>query len=121
MMRFFQSPTHYPDVDAVAEFVGNTEEGALRVLWDAHHERLAEAFPPDVSLSIEGGDFDHPEPPDYGGGLEGEEDEFDDQLDEEDASSDFGIDYGEVDEVDEVDEVEDAEGVDFDGFDFEDR
>ena len=97
LIRFFGDPSHYPDMDSVAEFVGNTEEGALRVLWDAQHQHLAESFPPDVSSAVEAGELDHPEPPEYGRTAGDEhDDEFDDELDDEDfGAHGFGEETGE--------------------------
>ena len=101
MIRFFQDPGHYPDVEAVSEFVGNTEEGALRVLWEAQHERLIEALPGDVTVSLEAGEFDHPEPPEYGRtAVAAASNEFEDGLDEEDdfEAHGFGEEFGDEDD-----------------------
>ena len=84
VIRFFQDPGHYPDVEAVSEFVGNTEEGALGVLWEAQHDRLTEALPGEVAVALEAGEFDHPEPPEYGrGAVAAGSGEFEDGLDED--------------------------------------
>ena len=101
VIRFFQNPGHYPDVESVSEFVGNTEEGAIGVLWEAQHERISEALPDDVTASLEAGELDHPEPPEYGVRPEvADEDEFgglgDD--DEDFASHGFGEEFAEDDE-----------------------
>jgi len=99
LIRFFQDPGHFPDVDAVAEFVGNTEEGALSVCWEAQQERLAEALPDDVTASIEAGELDHPEPPEYGRRAEiPVEDDFEDDLDDELGAHGFEEEFGDDDD-----------------------
>jgi hypothetical protein len=112
LIRFFQNPSHYPDLDTVHDFVGNTEEGALRVLWDAHHEKLSEAFPTDVASAVESGDFDHPEATDYGVSLD-DADDTDDEFDD-DVDDDIGMGF------DDEDEDGPPDGL-FDDFDLDDR
>lgn len=113
LIRFFQDPSHYPDVDAVAEFIGNTEEGALSVCWEAQQERLLEALPDDVTASIEAGELDHPELPEYGRRAEAaDEDDFDDEFDDDDLGAHgFEEEYG--------DDDDDLAGL-FEGLDFDD-
>ncbi len=100
LIRFFQDPGHFPDVDAVSEFIGNTEEGALSVAWEAQQERLAEALPDDVGASIEAGELDHPEPPEYGRRAEvASEDDFDDEFEDDDLGAHgFEEEFGDDDE-----------------------
>jgi hypothetical protein len=104
VIRFFQNPAHYPDIEAVNEFMGNTEEGALRVLWEAQAERLIESLPDEVTSSIEAGELDHPEPPEYGrrtaegAGMAA----FDEELDEDEEfeAHGFGEEFGDDDDDD---------------------
>jgi len=101
LIRFFQDPSHFPDVDAVAEFVGNTEEGALSVCWEAQQERLTDALPDDVTSSIEAGELDHPEPPEYGRRVEAAsaEDDFEDDLEDELGAHGFEEELGDDDDL----------------------
>jgi len=125
VIRFFQNPAHYPDIEAVNEFMGNTEEGALRVLWEAQAERLVDSLPDDVVASLESGELDHPEPPEYGrrvaegAGMAA----FDEDVDEDDddiESHGFGEEYGDDfddDEDDDGDNGDDGFGGLFDDID----
>jgi hypothetical protein len=61
---FFHQPMHYPDVNAVAAFLGSRGDGgAYELISEAYYDVLPRLLPPDVMRRIEDGEFDHPAPP----------------------------------------------------------
>ena len=64
--RFFHQPMHYPDSQAVQEFLGcSGNGGAYEVLADAYYSRLAQMLPPEVREQLDEGVFEHPQQPAY--------------------------------------------------------
>ena len=63
---FFHQPMHYPDVEAVAAFLGGrNDDGAYALISDAYYRVLPRLLPTDVMQRIEDGEFDHPATPRY--------------------------------------------------------
>jgi hypothetical protein len=66
-VRFFHQPMHYPDLEAVQEFLGTRGSGgAIDVLFEALYARIRVMVPPDIDEAFaEGERFEHPLPPTY--------------------------------------------------------
>src|SRR4051794_2763514 len=66
LKAFFHQPMHYPDVEAIAAFLGSRSDGgAYGLVSDAYYDVLPRMLPPDVMQKIEDGEFKHPAPPRY--------------------------------------------------------
>lgn len=76
---FFHQPMHFPDVSAVASFLGSRADGgAYGLISEAYYGVLSGLLPPDVMQDIEAGELEHPVAPAYratdiSSGLGGEE------------------------------------------------
>lgn len=66
-VQFFHQRMHYPDLEAVREFLGTRGSGgAIDVLFEAQYERIRGMIPPDIDEAFaEGERFEHPLPPTY--------------------------------------------------------
>src|SRR5882724_5590152 len=63
---FFHQPMHYPDVAAVAAFLGTREDGgAYGLIADSYHQVFERLLPHDIMQTIEAGKLEHPAPPAY--------------------------------------------------------
>jgi hypothetical protein len=79
-VRFFQNPSHFPSLKSISDFLGDGDDGALRILFEAYFEKLGDIWPDDVQSALQDGALDYPEPEvDYGEDLEdlGEFEDFD--------------------------------------------
>jgi hypothetical protein len=59
-VRFFHQPAHWRTLEEVERFIGNKDEGALHVLWEAYYRRLRDVWPPDIEEAFDEGTIDHP-------------------------------------------------------------
>ncbi len=59
-VRFFHQPLHWNKLEDVQAFIGDRDEGALHVLWEAYYQRLRDVWPPDVEKAFDDGAIDHP-------------------------------------------------------------
>jgi hypothetical protein len=65
-VQFFHQPMHYPDLQAVEEFLGIGDSGgAMEVLSEAQYQRMYDMIPPDIHEEFADGRFEHPLPPAY--------------------------------------------------------
>ena len=64
-VSFFHNPTHYPTMEHVEKFLGNSEVGALHLLGECYYTKLRDVWPEDIRTRIEEGHFDNPLPPDF--------------------------------------------------------
>ena len=63
---FLHQPMHFPDIAAVASFLGSrTDGGAYGLISDAYYGVLSDVLPPDVMQAIEAGELEHPVAPAY--------------------------------------------------------
>jgi hypothetical protein len=66
LVRFFHQPSHYPDLLAVQNFLGERASGgAFQVISAAYYSKLEGMLPPDVKDSLAEGRFEHPDLPAY--------------------------------------------------------
>ncbi len=64
--RFFHQPEHYPNIEAVREFLGSCDNGGgYDALVEAYYIKLRGMLPADVEELFTDGVFDHPLPPAY--------------------------------------------------------
>jgi len=66
-VQFFHQPMHYPDLQAVQEFLGTRGSGdAIDALFEANYHRIPDMIPPDIHEAFDEGErFEHPLPPTY--------------------------------------------------------
>jgi hypothetical protein len=64
-LNFFHQPAHYPDLEAVHHFLGNSEAGAVRLLSESYYQKLRDVWPEDIVKGFDEGRFDNPDPPYY--------------------------------------------------------
>ena len=64
-IRFFHNPSHYPNLEAVEEFLGNQESGAFKSLTECCYKRVGNVIPEDIVEQYDGGAFDNPSYPYY--------------------------------------------------------
>jgi len=79
-VRFFQNPSHFPSLKSISDFLGDGDDGALRILFESYFEKLSDVWPDDVQSALQDGALDYPEPEvDYGEDLDdlGEFEDFD--------------------------------------------
>ena len=100
LVRFFQNPGHYPDLKSLTDFLGDGDDGALRILYESYYEKLNDVWPEDVQSALQDGILELPE-----ADLTYDEDdeEFDDEMGELDDLEEFG-DYDELDDVSDDDD-----------------
>lgn len=61
-VRFFQNPSHFSDLKSVTDFIGDGDDGALRILFESYYEKLNDVWPEDVQNALQDGVLDYPEP-----------------------------------------------------------
>jgi hypothetical protein len=61
MVRFFQNPGHFPSLKAVSDFIGDGDDGALRILFESYYEKLGDVWPDDIQSALQDGMLDYPE------------------------------------------------------------
>ena len=54
-IAFFHQPDNWRSIDEVRRFIGDREEGALHVLWEAHYARLRDVWPAVIQRSFDNG------------------------------------------------------------------
>ena len=65
-VQFFHQPMHYPNLNAVEEFLGTRNSGyAIDVLFEAQYRRIRDMIPSDIDDAFAEGSFEHPLPPEY--------------------------------------------------------
>jgi hypothetical protein len=66
-VQFFHQPMHYPNLQAVEQFLGSRGSGgAIDILAESVYKRMREMLPPDIHEAFgEGERFEHPLPPSY--------------------------------------------------------
>jgi hypothetical protein len=64
-VNFFHQRLHYPDVEAVHRFMGNSEAGAFHLLCEAYYHRLRDVWPEDICDGFDESRFDNPDSPYY--------------------------------------------------------
>lgn len=64
-INFFHQQAHYPDIEAVHQFLGNKDAGAVHLLCESYYRRLGDVWPVDIAEGMEEGRFDNPMPPYY--------------------------------------------------------
>jgi len=57
-IAFFHQPLHYPDLEAVQEFIGTMKRGGLHLLAECYYEKLRDVWPDDIKAAIEEGQLD---------------------------------------------------------------
>ena len=69
IIQFFHQPMHYPNFQAVEQFLGmGGSGGAIDILSESVYKRMHEMLPPDIHDAFgEGERFEHPLPPSYFG------------------------------------------------------
>lgn len=67
LIRFFHQPAHYPDLQAIENFLGSRGSGdAFDALVEAQYHRIRDMIPADINDAFgEGERFDHPLLPAY--------------------------------------------------------
>jgi hypothetical protein len=55
LLRFFRQRFHYPDLEAVEDFIGNLDRGAFKVIWESCYSRLKDVWPEDILGDLEEG------------------------------------------------------------------
>lgn len=50
---FFHDPSHYPDVKAIQDFLGDVNGGIYREIWDMYYHVVWNWLPPEVKAQIE--------------------------------------------------------------------
>jgi DNA-binding response OmpR family regulator len=65
LIRFLHEPANCPTVESLRNYVGDADQGALKVLGHAFFEALRPNLPEDVRRDLEAGRYDHPRPPYY--------------------------------------------------------
>ena len=67
LVRFFHQPLHYEKLEDVYKFLGDDNEGALKMLSEALHRKFQyrDIFPKDIKEMINNSEFEHPNPPYY--------------------------------------------------------
>ncbi len=65
IIRFFRQSFHYPDLEAVTDFLGNGDRGAFKILADSYSRRLGGILPDDILEGFVDGRFQSPKFPYY--------------------------------------------------------
>ena len=79
-VRFFQNPSHYPSIKAVSDFLGDGDDGALRILFESYFEKISDVWPDDIQSALQDGALELPDT---------DIDYDDDDLDDIDELEDF--------------------------------
>lgn len=66
-IRFFHQPLHYETIEDVNKFLGDKDNGALRLLWNVFHEKFnyRDVFPEDIKAMVDDSKFENPLSPYY--------------------------------------------------------
>lgn len=54
-VAFFHQPDNWRTIEDVQQFIGNKDEGALHVLWEAYYQRTANVWPADIEKAFNDG------------------------------------------------------------------
>lgn len=65
-VRFFHQPMHYPALEDVEKFLGNTDSGGgFEVLKTAYYDKISKMFSSEIRTLLEDGDLDSPHYPEH--------------------------------------------------------